>query len=88
MIDKPWLSCKDIAEDLNMDLKLAKMLINSKKGPRTYKLGSHIRIKKEDYEIWIQLIGRSVIKKTPKSLIKKTVGLEKSKKEHPSKRKR
>lgn len=87
MIDKPWLSCKDIAEDLNMDLKLAKMLINSKKGPITYKFGSHICIKKEHYETWIKSTGRSVIKKTPKSLIKKTVGLEKSKKEHPSKRK-
>jgi len=87
MIDKPWLSCEDIAEDLNMDLKLAKMLIKSKRGPITHKFGSHISIKKEHYEIWIQSTGRSVIKKTPKSLIKKTAGLEKSKKEHPSKRK-
>lgn len=84
VIDKPWLKCDDISEELGIHVKTIKLMIKSGRGPVAYQFGSHIRIKKEDYENWVSICKPSELKKISPKVMKKDVEMKEMKEGHPS----
>ncbi len=80
--DRNWYTPEQMAEIIRIPVGTMKLLIKSGRGPIAYKFGSHIRVKREDFELWTKNSYEE--RKTTDSTLEKTIGLNKSKKAHPA----
>jgi predicted DNA-binding transcriptional regulator AlpA len=51
--DDEWMSLQDIADDLAIALSSLYAQRAKGIGPRGHKIGKHVRVRREDYENWI-----------------------------------
>ncbi|MBA2550041.1 MAG: helix-turn-helix domain-containing protein [Nocardioidaceae bacterium] len=49
-----WLSLEDIAAELDVPLRTLYAQRSRGIGPRGYKLGKHVRVKRADFEAWLE----------------------------------
>jgi excisionase family DNA binding protein len=50
--DSKWMKIDDIALELGIPLKTIYGYYKNGKGPKAYKFGRHVRVKREDFESW------------------------------------
>lgn len=80
--DRNWYTPEQMAELIRIPVRTMKLLIKSGRGPTAYKFGSHIRVKREDFELWIKNSYEE--RKTAESTLEKIIVLKESKKVHPA----
>jgi len=49
-----WLSLEDIAEELGVPLRTLYAQRSRGVGPRGYRLGKHVRVKRRDLDAWLE----------------------------------
>jgi excisionase family DNA binding protein len=84
MIDKLWLTPEDISDLLKIKPSTIKLLIKAGRGPESYKFGSHIRVKKEDFDSWVAMNSVSKLKKITETVLQRDIDIEASQKQHPT----
>ena len=47
-----WFSVSDISKMLGIPERTIKYYIQIGKGPKAYKIGRHIRVRQEDFDLW------------------------------------
>ena len=84
MIDKLWLTVEDISDVLKIKPSTIKLLIKAGRGPEAYKFGSHIRIKKEDFDSWVATNCASKLKQITETVLQRDIKFADSQKQHPT----
>lgn len=85
MIEIKWLTLEDISLELGIPLKSITYYHENGEGPTAYKFGSHIRVRKQDFDSWVTSRGMPNIKAIDPKVFKKDIKKLTSASIHPSK---